>query len=379
MQTLSHLSDDDLLHDLLLLIGSQRRVIARIVAHLGEVDTRRLYAKRGFSSLFSYCVEVLAFSEDEACRRIEAARLACRFRCIGEALESGTVTLTVLGLLKPHLTEENHRDLLAGVSGMSVRRAKECLAARFPQPDVPSSIRKCPEMSRALSVAPSDGLPAPTRVPLDTKAAGPSGAVSPSSPSAIPLLSPSPTPAAQIPSPLREVPKSPARIDALSRDRFLVKLTVDRAVKEKLELARDLMRHRNPEGDLAVVLERALDLLIADLSKSKLGQTKHPKKKPRPAEPNRITSSARREVVERDGLRCSFVSAEGRRCESRAFLEFDHVRPRGLGGTSEMHNLRLTCRTHNLLAAEIVYGEEFIQRKISPAQRRRSGAVESPG
>jgi hypothetical protein len=170
--------------------------------------------------------------------------------------------------------------------------------------------------------------------------------------------------------PARPAPTSSSRIDPLSLDRFLVKLTVTRSVKDKLELARDLMRHRNPGGDLEVVLERALDALIAELAKAKLGQTDRPQTRRRTARRNCITSATRREVVARDGLRCSFVAADGRRCDTRAFLEFDHERPKGRGGTSEVNNVRLLCRAHNLLAAERVYGEEHIKQALSDARRQ---------
>src|SRR3979409_2012580 len=119
------LSDEALLHDLHVIVASHRRVTAELVLHLGEVDARRLHVGLGFSSLFGYCVELLRFSEDEACRRIEAARLARRFPAVYELLRTGAVSLTVLGLLKSHLTDANHRELLAGVRGSSVRQAKE--------------------------------------------------------------------------------------------------------------------------------------------------------------------------------------------------------------------------------------------------------------
>ena len=44
----------------------------------------------------------------------------------------------------------------------------------------------------------------------------------------------------------------------MSADRFLVKFTASRALRDKLELACDLMRHANPDGELSVVLERAV-------------------------------------------------------------------------------------------------------------------------
>jgi hypothetical protein len=364
--------------------------MARIIAHLAEVDVRRVHAKKGFPSLFSYCVEVLHFSEDEACRRIEAARLARRFPCIEELLDSGAVTLTVVGLLKPHRTNANQEELLAGVSGVSVRLAKEWLAARFPRPDVPSSIRKCPEINRAESapllesplraeppasaVSSFTVLSAPTRIIPGAAGAARNeppmasmGSVASTAPMARPtLLGPNVSPAWQkmLPAP----PLSCARVDPLARDRFLVRLTVGRQVKEKLDLARDLMRHRNPEGDMSVTIERALDALIAELTKKKFGQTDHPQETPRPSQRTRVTSRVRREVVERDGICCSFVAADGRRCETRAFLEFDHQEPKGRGGSSEGTNVRLLCRAHNGLAAEGTYGVEHIRQAIADAR-----------
>ena len=57
-----------------------------------------------------------------------------------------------------------------------------------------------------------------------------------------------------------------------------------------------------------------------------------------------VTNAVRREVLKRDGLGCSFVDEQGRRCGSAAFLEFDHRRARGKGGRSSADNLRLLCR-----------------------------------
>jgi hypothetical protein len=164
MEGLASLSDNALLHELHAVAGSHRRVTEELIQHLGEVDARRLHVEKGFSSLFSYCLEQLRFSEDEACRRIEAARLARRFPAIYALLQTGAVSLTVLGLLKPHLTDANHRELLAGVSGSSVRQAKEWIAARFPEPDVPSTIRKqakrCP--ARVIKPVPAAASAFPT-------------------------------------------------------------------------------------------------------------------------------------------------------------------------------------------------------------------------
>src|SRR3990172_3747649 len=106
------LSDQDLLARTMQLAREERQVTALLIAHLAEVDARRLYLAEGYSSLFTYCTEVLRLSEHAAYGRIEAARAARRFPLLLEMLGAGWVTLTTVGLLAPHLTAENHGELL---------------------------------------------------------------------------------------------------------------------------------------------------------------------------------------------------------------------------------------------------------------------------
>ena len=81
-----------------------RLVTADLLALLGELDARRLYLGEGCSSLFTYCTQVLHLSEHAAYHRIEAARAARRFPIILELVADGSVTLTTVALLRPHLT-----------------------------------------------------------------------------------------------------------------------------------------------------------------------------------------------------------------------------------------------------------------------------------
>jgi hypothetical protein len=74
---------------------------------------------------------------------------------------------------------------------------------------------------------------------------------------------------------------------------------------------------------------------------------------PAAAPATHIPRAARRAVLERDGLCCSWVDAHGTRCEERAGLEYDHRHPRGKGSGSDPANLRLLCRAHNRRAAEL--------------------------
>ncbi|HEY2924408.1 MAG TPA: hypothetical protein VGJ98_05510, partial [Candidatus Eisenbacteria bacterium] len=72
--SLSHVGDAVLVRDLVELVAQDRSNTAALLAHIAEMDARRLYAPAGHSSMFAYCVDELRLSEDAAFRRIRAAR-----------------------------------------------------------------------------------------------------------------------------------------------------------------------------------------------------------------------------------------------------------------------------------------------------------------
>jgi hypothetical protein len=76
------------------------------------------------------------------------------------------------------------------------------------------------------------------------------------------------------------------------------------------------------------------------------------------ARPSRyIPAAVRRQVIQRDGLRCTFVDAQGRRCEETRFLELHHCLPWSLSGPNTSDNLTLRCRCHNGYAAMLDFGD----------------------
>jgi 5-methylcytosine-specific restriction endonuclease McrA len=128
------------------------------------------------------------------------------------------------------------------------------------------------------------------------------------------------------------------------------------------------------------VLDRVLDVFIAQAEKRKWAATDRPRR-PRASAPVAAAKGARtiparvkRDVWQRDGARCAFVSAQGRRCASRTRLEFDHVDPVARGGTARLDRVRLLCRAHNQSEAERVFGRPFIGQRRERA-RRLAGAT----
>src|SRR6266700_2405160 len=102
----THLADSTLLHELAALVSRDRATTAALLAHLAEVDERKLYVPLAFSSMYDYCVRELHMSEDTAFKRIRAARTARQFPAIFAALADGRLHLGAVVLLTPRLTPE---------------------------------------------------------------------------------------------------------------------------------------------------------------------------------------------------------------------------------------------------------------------------------
>jgi hypothetical protein len=67
--------------------------------------------------MFQFCVQRLGMSEDEACRRIHAARLARRFPDLLARIERGELTLSTMALLADALTPSNYEELVEAAAG----------------------------------------------------------------------------------------------------------------------------------------------------------------------------------------------------------------------------------------------------------------------
>lgn len=243
----AHLSDAALTREGERLIRDERHAIASLVSWLTEYDKRRLYLAEGFSSLFTYCREVLHLGEGAAYRRIEAARAARRFPLILDMLDAGELSLTAIGLLAQHLTDANHQAVLRQAAQKSTREVERLVAELAPKPDVPVVIRKLPAPSTAP--APGTHSPAPR-------------AVVPALP---PLLRPAPAGHRPLVAPL-------------APERYRLQITMSREAHDDLRQLQNLMRHSIPSGDAAQIVERALKVLLKDVLRRKCGIVDRPRR-----------------------------------------------------------------------------------------------------
>jgi hypothetical protein len=337
--SLCQLTDSELLTRLRRAVVHERQATADLIALLMELDARRLYLAEGCSSLFTYCTQVLRLTEHAAYGRIEAARAARAFPAILARLRDGTLSLTAVGLLAPHLTDENHVQVLDAARHKTKRDVEQLVAVLDPKPDVVPALRKLP--------APK---PAAARAMLPLSAALPVSAARDDV-----------APAMELPALVS--PPRRAEVKALAPERFKLQLTISRATHDKLRRIQDLLRHRVPDGDLATIVDNALTLLLTDIERTKLAATRHPRSRAASRTATRhISAAVKREVWKRDGGRCAFQGREGR-CQETGFLEFHHVMPYAAGGETSVENLQLRCRAHNALEAERWFGRPPLMRE----------------
>jgi hypothetical protein len=220
LASLARLSDDDLAVRVKSLAAREHATAASVIAHLAEMDTRDIHLRAGYPRLYDYCLKVLHLSEWEAWNRIEAGRVARRFPVLFDMLEEGSIHLTGIKLLAPHLTEENHRSVLHSARWKSKLAIGEIVARLHPLPDVPTSVVPILEFGVAPPPVTASGTP--------------------------PIVPPAP-------------PARPATLTPLSPRRYKLQLTISGETLEKLRRAKDLLGHVVAAGDDDAVLNRAQD------------------------------------------------------------------------------------------------------------------------
>jgi hypothetical protein len=321
LATAARLSDDALLARIKLLAVRERDATVELVAHLAELDGRETFLGEGSGSLYKYCRDVLGYSEDAAWNRAATAGAVRLYPVIVGWLADGSLNITTVRILRPVLTPENHLAVLTEARRCS-KKEVEVIAARLdPKPDVPSSIRKLP----------APFMPAPT-LPLAEDGPAPPPPAPPPPPVHRPLIAP------------------------LTPERYRVQFTVSKETHDKLRHVQDLLCREIPDGDPAVIFDRALDLLVREVEKKKLAATKQPRA-PRGSKPGSrdVPAHVRRAVWKRDGGQCAFSGNSGR-CKERRYLEWHHLQPHGHQGPATVDNISLRCRAHNVYESELVFG-----------------------
>jgi hypothetical protein len=352
---------ESLREELRRIVAAERENLVLFLRRLDAFDGEQGWARIGFGSLWAYLLKELHLSESSAGRRLCALRLLRRFPSLEAPLSDGRLNLATLAVLGSVLTEANLDDLVRRASYLTKKEVEELVGTVEPREAPPTALRKLP----TKPVAPA-ARAAIADAPVRTSAADVPMGVE------LEAGAPSEMPATMQ---LRAPPPPLPRVDPVASERWSLRITLDRARKEKLEALKALLSHEIADGDLERLFDRMLDDCLEKQRKQRRLATPtrtvkaRPPRPPTPGTRAPIPTAVRREVLARDDHRCTSVAPDGRRCEETRRLELHHDPPAPVSGSSTAADLTTRCHAHNRLAAYDFYGRAYVERKIAAARR----------
>jgi hypothetical protein len=299
----TELSDAELLTATRGLVGRSNQLMASLLAHLGEVEARGIHRTRACASLYAYCIFELRFSEDEAFRRVTAARLVRRFPELLDAVASGELHLTGLLMLGPLLTAGNLVEVLARAKHRTKKELARLVRMLDPLPQVPprieplgpASSRPAPEAAtwsqfmRALNpvrelqpgARPRDWTESPACGWVERAEGAPfandgSGAALLNQDADATQTDSAPARSNADAMPPEPEPTPPARLEP---QRYKVQFEASEEYVELVEKAKALLSQTAPRVDLGELHLRAMLALVTELERKKYATTDRPRQR----------------------------------------------------------------------------------------------------
>ena len=319
----ARLSDDALHSRLKFLANRECSSTVELVGHLADLDGRKTRLGEGPGSLYTYCRDVLGYSEDAAWNRAATANAVRLYPVILGWLADWSLNVTTVRILRPVLTRENGAD---GGEAPEQEGSRSDQGAPRPEGrhpvDDPEGVR--PRVRVAAAEWDASARRKQPHAGTVRRAAG-SGSASPGDraphsgalSAAVHGLEGGPRQAATRAEPA--LPRDPQR-----RSRGHLRA----CARSHFARCREEEARRDHE---AAATTRKQEWLAR-----------------RPA-------YVRRAVWKRDGGQCAFNGRSGR-CPERRFLEWHHVQPHGHQGPATVDNISLRCRAHNVYESELVFG-----------------------
>ena len=321
---LKTLSDDQLHETNLDLAEKQRRITLDQLNHLNETEARRLYSKYKCSSLHAYCEQELKMDGGTASRYVSAARLLVELPEVEARILDGTTQMTSVSEAGVFFRKEQKagqtfsleekRELVAKLDEKSTREVARILISESSNPEI--------HFKEKL------------------------------------------------------IPKTESITELI--------LHLDQETMALLERAKEIWSHAMPQAKLSDVIKRSLRDSVEredPLEKAKRSEARAQKKaqdlaapllnadskhNSTPAPARESKTVVKRQVWRRDDGKCTFVDPRtGECCDSRHFVEEDHIIPKAMGGEYTTENIRLRCRAHNQRHAIESYGDHKMSQYLN--------------
>ncbi len=299
------LCDSELIDETKRLSQKEREISLAVLLHIKEIESRRLYAARGYSSLFAFCVNELKYSEPSAQRRIDSARLLRDIPEITQKVSDGSLNMTQLTQAQvlfrevKSMTVPQKMQVLESISNKSVRDTEKILIEISPKVIKKDHVKRVTVEFMEL------------RAMIKEETHG----------------------------------KLKRLQDLLSHQNLSLGDILDKAL------------------DIAL---KELDPLQQAQVCGPDSQTSHLVKTPSAPKVTRyVSQKIKNELWAKAQGRCEYIDPlTKRKCNSTHRIQIEHIVPLALGGFTKLSNLRLYCQAHNQWAALQSFGRKKIQMYV---------------
>ena len=378
--TLKKLSDDHLLSQTKTLVQKERKLNVKILQHLQEIESRKLYLERGFSSLFDYTVKELGYGEGAAYRRIKTMKLCQDIPETKTQIESGQLTLSTASQLQnffekqkrksninlknqsitvPNNTKSNSRSSVQQVlRNVSSLRRNSALSKENHDLNLCFSKEKSSLKNiENTGCSSEEVIQNNSFASLDQKKNLINKTLGKSQAKTQKLLSEVDP----------EVFQQKEKTRSIGNQKVELKVILDEDCFKNLETLKNLLSHKNPRMSYGELINLLAELGLKKYDPRKKLNQKPTKKqknqktlcsvnllkteqnKSKPKKNNRsIPQKIKQYIWKRDQGECSYVCLKTKnKCRSKHLLQIDHIQPFALGGSHHPDNLRLLCARHN--------------------------------
>jgi len=342
MKSLKNISNQALLNQLKQLVEKEQSLTISILPHLVEIERRGLHMEKAYSTLTEYCIHELGYGESSASRRVRVARVIRDVPEVYDLLQKRRITFSAVVQVYRVLTPENKDQLLPRVVGNSRSEIERIVAEYEPPRRIvdqakPTLVKKLVAVERAPAGAGSKGAAGAPASELGEITRHSDGSNDPT------------------------VKISTPEVEVVLEKMFEIRFAADEELMELIRWTKCHLSHRYPKG--ASFLEIFKFALRYVKQREDLAIEKKPRKSSAKTDSRYIPKAVKQEVWKRDKGRCAFVSSNGKRCNGKYLVQYDHyLVPYARGGPRAVDNLRLLCAKHNRYTAEQVYGKANIKK-----------------
>ncbi|WP_413577941.1 HNH endonuclease [Bdellovibrio sp. HCB290] len=305
---IGHLSNADLLTRFGKLVQTERKITHLVLECIAEIDTRKLYLDKAYSSLYEFLVQEFGYSSSAALRRIESARLLREVPEVAAKIESGALNLSQLSKMQQAVRAVQKIE----DRKLDVEEKKELLNRIEHTTQQQTEVILCQALSLPVLVENKERIHRDESVTLTITLSKEQMAILKQAQDLI----------------AHAVPEH-SWADAIT---YLANKEIQRRTKMKESKALTPVAVAATQNDSASNRTQKSEVKVRFLAESG--------RKP-------LRASVKKTVLKQDKC-CQFKDREtGKICGSTRFLQVDHRQAVWAGGTNDIQNLRILCAQHN--------------------------------